>query len=380
MRARRGGRRLHVLQVVHAMGIGGTERVVRDLARHFENDQFRTSVACLDALGAFGEELRAAGMPTHVLGRRPGVDVRVAIRLARVCRAGGVDIIHAHQYTPYFYAAAACLLVPRVKVVFTEHGRFEPDVRSVRRVVWNRLLRGVTAGVTAVSEFTRERLVACERIPRARIEVIYNGVDVDGADAAPPREASRAVLGLPPHGKVVLSVGRLDRVKDFGTLIRAMAKVVIDVPDAILLIAGDGDATYRHELVEISDALGIASRVRFLGSRRDVSTLLAACDVFALTSITEATSMTILEAMSAGRPVVATSVGGNPELVVPRSTGTLVPAGDSGATAEALAELLTDPDRAGRLGLAGRRRVTERFTRTAAFAAYEQIYRKGVGA
>lgn len=362
------------------MGIGGTERVVRDLARYFNDEGFRTSVVCLDTLGEFGEELRAAGVATPVLGRRPGVDLAVARRLARLCRDERIDVIHAHQYTPYFYAALACVLAPPLKVIFTEHGRFEPDIAGLRRVVCNQLLRPVTSAYTAVSEFTRVRLVRVERMPRARIVVIYNGVDVEGADRAPEPATARAALGIDPAVPIVLSVGRLDRVKDFGTLVEAMAKVVIDVPEALLLVAGDGDAGYRDELRGQAETLGIAAHVRFLGSRRDVPTLLAACDAFALTSITEATSMTILEAMAAGRPVVATHVGGNPELVVPGSTGVLVPVGDSGAVAEALADLLGDPAKAAVLGAAGRRRVVERFTRTAAFAAYADLYRRSVGA
>src|SRR5262249_35811791 len=144
---------------------------------------FRTSVCCLDALGEFGEELRGRGVEIQVLTRRPGVDFGLVWRLRRLYQEMRVDIVHAHQYTPYFYAATACLLRPPMKVVFTEHGRESPDRLRPKRAAYNRLLRMVTSSYTAVSEFTRESLVAFERMPSSKIRVIYNGVELDLAES-----------------------------------------------------------------------------------------------------------------------------------------------------------------------------------------------------
>jgi L-malate glycosyltransferase len=365
---------VHVLQVVHGMGIGGTERVVMDLARHFNSPGFRTSVCCLDELGDFGRQLRGDGVTVEVLGRRPGVDLGLVRRLQRLCRDLDVHLVHAHQYTPYFYAATACLLRPSLKVIFTEHGRHHPDRLRPRRAVYNQLLRTVTPRYTAVSEFTRESLVAFEKMPRSRIRVIYNGVNTGPAAASMEPLKARRHLGLDVNAGVILSVGRMDRVKDFATLLRAMPRVIREVPGALLLVAGDGDNGYMAELRALAAALGVEARVRFLGGRLDVPDLFAACDVFALTSITEATSMTVLEAMRAGRAVVATDVGGNSELVTHGETGLLVPVGHSGAAADALILLLRSPAQARRMGAAGRRRMADRFDAARAFEAYEQLY------
>ena len=372
MIARNGHRPLHVLQVVHALGVGGTERVVCDLALELRGDGICMSVACLDGVGELGERLRAAGVAVHLLGRTPGVDFGLVRRLARLYRSERIDLVHAHQYTPYFYAATACLLAPPRRVVFTEHGRHQPDQVRLRRVACNQMLRPVTAAYTAVSEFTRASLVAFERMPRSRIEVIYNGVETaaDGVE----RSVARQRLGLPATVPLVLSVGRMDRVKDFGTLVRAMAQVVEKVPGARLLIAGDGDRTYADQLRRQAETLGIVPGVELLGSRDDVPDLLAACDVFALTSVTEATSMTILEAMRAGRPVVATDVGGNRELVLPGVTGLLPPAGDVARVANALISLLASPAQAERLGAAGRARLTASFGLPRTLDAYRRLY------
>ena len=374
MTAGNGHRPLHILQVVHALGVGGTERVVCDLALRLCADGIRMSVGCLDEVGELGERLRATGIGVHLLGRTPGVDLGLVRRLARLYRAERIDLVHAHQYTPYFYAATACLLAPPRRVVFTEHGRHQPDRLRLRRAACNQALRPITAAYTAVSEFTRDSLVTFERMPHARIEVIYNGVDTDDPGIA--RAEARQRLGLPATARVVLSVGRMDRVKDFGTLVRAMVPTLVEVPDALLLIAGDGDRTYADDLRRQAETLGIARRVQLLGSRDDVPVLLAACDVFALTSVTEATSMTILEAMRAARPVVATDVGGNHELVAPGVTGLLAPAGDVARVADALVDLLAAPAQAARLGAAGRARLLARFGLPRALDAYRRLYRR----
>ncbi len=354
------------------MGLGGVERVVRDLAYHFNAGRFRTSVCCLDSLGEFGEELATHGVRVQVLTRRPGVDVALVRRLARLYDEEGVDIVHAHQYTPYFYAATACLLRPAVKTVFTEHGREYPDRVRLKRAVYNQMLRMVTASYTAVSEFTRLSMATFERMPSSRIRVIYNGVP-PCATRPSPVEARKA-LEIDPAARVIVTIGRMDRVKDFATLIRALPRVAAEFPETVLLVAGDGDPAYLAELAVLVAGLELGTRIRFLGARLDVETLLAACDVFVLTSLTEAASMAVLEAMRAGRPVVATDVGGNRELVIPETTGLLAPAGDSSRVADALIRLLRDPKQAQQMGIAGEQRVAAAFSTAAAFEEYRQIY------
>jgi glycosyltransferase involved in cell wall biosynthesis len=210
----------------------------------------------------------------------------------------------------------------------------------------------------------------------SRIVVIYNGVSSPGRSDKLDREASRLKLGIDLGTKVVLSVGRMDPIKDFSTLIRAFKSVQQVNPDSLLLIAGDGDERYLEDLRRDAGRLGITDKVVFLGTRRDIPELIAACDVFALTSISEATSMTILEAMAAERPVVATRTGGNPELVVDGKTGYLLPVGDYEAVSEALVRMLNSPEQASKLGEAGRARFEAMFTFHAMMGAYEDLYKE----
>jgi glycosyltransferase involved in cell wall biosynthesis len=368
------GRPFHILQVVHSLVTGGTERVVCDLTRHFNEGRFRTSVCCLDGLGDFGKDLIEEGIPVRVFRRRPGVDLRLVRGLRTLYREWGIDLVHAHQYTPYFYGATACLGSSSPKAVFTEHGRHQPDRVRPKRVIFNPILRIVTKGCTAVSEFTRRSLIEFEKMPAAGIRVIYNGVPRPANEARLEKRVSREKLGVGPDRRVVLSVGRMDPIKDFSTLIRAFRTVVQEVPDALLVIAGGGDGRYIEDLRQNAERLGIGDWVRFLGNRRDVPDLLDACDVFALTSISEAASMTILEAMAAGRPVVATRTGGNAELVVDGDTGYLAPVGDHGSISNALVDVLTHQERADAMGAAGRARLESLFTLETTLGAYRELY------
>ncbi len=233
---------MHILQVVHSLDIGGTERVVCDLVRRFNDEEFRTSVCCLDGLGAFGADLRKEGVPVRVLDRKPGLDLSLALRLRDLCKEENVDVLHAHQYTPYFYAAVAAFRAGLLPVIFTEHGRHWPDRLRIKRAMVNQLLSLTTAAYTAVSEFSRRSLIQFEKMPGRNIQVIYNGIDQNGVQSdGDDRKEIRRALGLKDEDLLVLSVGRMDRIKDFATLIRAFARALDQLPQARLWIAGDGD-------------------------------------------------------------------------------------------------------------------------------------------
>lgn len=374
-------KKIHVLQVVHSLVIGGTERVVCDLVRAFNNNEFQTSVCCIDALGEFGQDLLTESFGVEVLGRRPGVDISLIGRLKALYKRWNVDIVHAHQYTPYFYAASAALFAGRLPVIFTEHGRHYPDFVRPRRAVMNRALRLTTAACTGVSEFTKQSLVSFEKMPPERIRVIYNGIwtEVGGGPSTVDRGALRKSFGLEATDRLVLSIGRMDPVKDFETLIKAFARTANEVPEARLWIAGGGNTEYQKKLENLAKELGIGEKVTLPGSRRDVQDLLAACDVFVLCSITEATSMTILEAMRAGKAAIATRTGGNPELVLDDETGLLVDVGGIAALSDAMVRLLRDEKLRQRLGQAGRIRLEERFSMERILPQYRRLYLEAYG-
>jgi glycosyltransferase involved in cell wall biosynthesis len=364
--------------VVHVMQVAGAEVLVRETIRRL-GDRIRPTVFCLDRVGQLGEELLAAGGDLVCLGRRPGWDFAVSRRLAREAAARRLDVIHAHQYTPFFYAALAKPFVrPAPRLILTEHGRHYPDVVSPPRRAFNRLILDRLADeVNACVGFSARALCRVDGFRGHRIEVIDNGIEVDRYGPAADRAGLRARLGLDPARRSVVHVARHHPVKDQATLLRGFAGVATDVPDVDLLLAGDGPL--RGDLEALAGSLGVADRVRFLGVRRDVPDLLRAADVFALTSVSEAASLTLLEAMATGLPAVVTAVGGNPDVVRAGVDGLLFPRGDAAGCAAALRRVLTEPGLAATLGANARRRAREKYRLETTIERYYALYRRPGG-
>ncbi|MGL6095605.1 MAG: glycosyltransferase [Fimbriiglobus sp.] len=364
--------------VVHVMQVAGAEVLVRETVRRLGNRIIPT-VFCLDAVGPIGEELAADGVDVVCLGRRPGWDFAVSRKLAAESTRRRIDVLHAHQYGPFFYSALAKPLIrPMPRLLLTEHGRHFPDVVGPWRRAANRLVLDRLADrVTACCHFSGRALCQIDGFAGARIEVIENGIDPD--KYGPPADAAeqKRKLGLDPARRYVANVARHHPVKDQPTLIRGFARIVGDVPDAVLLMVGDGPK--RPDLEALAAELGIGSRVRFLGVRADVPEVLRAASVFGLTSVSEAASLTLLEAMATGIPVAVTAVGGNPEIVRHEREGLLFPRSDVVGCGNALRRLLTDDDLAERLGEAGRDRVRERYRLDATIGAYHRLYRELAG-
>jgi glycosyltransferase involved in cell wall biosynthesis len=323
------------------MQVAGAEVLVAETIRRLGH-QIDPVIFCLDTVGPLGEVMRSEGVAVHALGRRPGFDPRVPWRMAALIRSHGVAVLHAHQYTPFFYSALAVLLARTgTRVIFTEHGRHYPDVVSRRRRLLNRLVFSRLADyVTAVCDFSARAVRERDGFRSARIEVIENGIDVQRYQPEGDRDALKHSLGLRTDRRYVAVVARFHPVKDHRMLLRAFADVARSIEDVDVLLVGDGPL--RGELEALVGELGLSSRVRFLGVRSDVPALLAASDVFALASVSEAASITLLEAMASGTPVVVTNVGGNPEIVRDGVDGLLTPRGDAGAMAAALARTLSD--------------------------------------
>jgi glycosyltransferase involved in cell wall biosynthesis len=357
---------------MHVMQVAGAEMLVAEIIRRL-GPRLIPIVICLDAVGELGEQLRKEGITVTSVGRHPGLDLGVPRRLAGVLRDHRVDVVHAHQYTPFFYSALAKLLPSSGwRLLFTEHGRHYPDVVSPKRRLANRLVLSRLADqVTAVCEFSARSLAEKDGFSARSVEVIENGIDLP----APPsetRDVLRGRLGLDAGRQYITCVARFHPVKDHRTLLRAFERLAGETPQADLLLVGDGQL--RSALEEETNRLGIRSRVRFLGVRHDVPSLLGASDVFVLSSVSEASSLTLLEAMAARLPVVVTDVGGNPEIVRHDIEGLLVPRADPEQLAGALLRILGDPGLGRRMGEAGRRRVEAHFRLDQTIARYYECY------
>ncbi len=359
--------------VLHLMQVAGAEVLVADTIRHLR-DRIEPTIFCLDAIGSIGEELQKQGVRVIAYGRKPGVDLGVSRRMARDISALRIEVVHAHQYTPFFYSALASRFCrPRPHVIFTEHGRHYPDVVPAKRRILNRWIFDRLADeVNAVCQFSADALARQDGFRRGRIQVIPNGIVPEKYAPAGDVQEARRALGLDPARKYVACIARFHPVKDHGTLLTAFAEVARAVPEADLLLAGDGPL--RPDLEQQVRGLGLTDRIFFMGVRSDVADILRVVDVFTLTSVSEAASITLLEAMAAGRPVVVTAVGGNPELVRDGVDGLLAPRGDAPAIAACLTRLLRDADLARSLGNAGAAKVRADFRLEHTIERYFELY------
>jgi glycosyltransferase involved in cell wall biosynthesis len=365
--------------VMHVMQVAGAEVLVAETIRRL-GPRIDPVIFCLDDVGALGERLAAEGVPVLAYHRHAGLDFGISRRMASDIRARGTQVLHAHQYTPFFYGAiAARFCRPRPRVIFTEHGRHYPDVVSSKRRLANRwVLSRLADRVNAVCDFSARSLADKDGFRQDRIEVIPNGIDVPKYEAVTDVAAARRRLGLDPGRHYVACVARFHPVKDHHTLLHAFARVAEARPDTDLLLVGDG--VLRPELEALVRTLGLNGRVRFLGVRDDVADILQVVDVFALTSVSEAASITLLEAMGAARPVVVTAVGGNPEIVRDGVDGLLAPRGDAEAIANALLRVLGDASYARTLGASGAARVREHYLLDRTVERYFALYASEAGA
>lgn len=358
-----------VLQVVLRLDPGGTERLVIEIVRRL-HERVPMAVCCLEEPGAWADRITALGVPVTALSRPPGFHPGLARRIAAVARAMDANVLHCHHYSPFVYGRLATLMAPGLRAIYTEHGRLSDAPPSFKRMLANRLIMAGARDLYAVSHDLRAHLVR-EAVP-ATMQVIWNGIDPGDAPSSAARSAARASLGVASDEVVVGAVARLDPVKDLGMLIEAAVRAWRLDPRLRLAIVGDGPERGRLETA-LQQTQG-SSCVRLLGHRDDVRALLPGFDIFANSSTSEGISLTLLEAMAAERPVVATRVGGTPEVVIDGETGRLAPARDPATFAAALIDTAGDAARAAAWGRAGRDRLLAHFTIDEMVRRYEQVY------
>ncbi len=364
--------RIRLLQMIPDLPVGGAERVLADLIRNLSPDRYDIMVVCMHAPlhTPVEEELTELGVPIQHLGKRLGPDLRMLPRIDRVVRAFSPDIVHTHRHVlryvvPLFLARR----IPRV--VHTIHSLVEKE--SGGRPYWLMRLayrKGAVpvaiCGEVATGVRRHHGIAACQVIP--------NGIPVGRFRAAASRADARNMLGLADDAVVFSSVGRLSPEKDHILLLEAFARASEGRPEMTLLVVGDGPL--RSELKQRVAQLRLHDRVRFLGNRTDIPEILAASNVFVLTSRWEGNPLTVMEAMAAGNAVVCTAVGGVPELVTDGSTGRLVPPSDAAGLANVMTELAGNAEQREALGKAAAREAEQRFDVSRMATSYAALYER----
>jgi glycosyltransferase involved in cell wall biosynthesis len=365
---------LRLLFAVTSLPVGGAETLLKNLIRRLDPDRFAAEICCLKEPGSLGAVL-AEEFPLHSRLLRHKYDSLVVARMASLMRERQIDaVITVGAGDKMFWGRLAAAWTGVPVVLSAIHSTGWPD--RIERV--NRLLTPLTDAFIAVAASHGRYLVDVERLPKNKVIVIPNGVDVRRFQFSPSsRRAIRAELGIDAPAPVVGIVAALRPEKNVGLFLRAARRVSERVPAARFLIVGEGPK--RQDLQQQAARAGLQQRVHFLGCRHDVPELLSAMDVFALTSQNEANPVSILEAMACQIPVAATNVGSVSETVQPGITGWLIDPDDDAATAAAWLRLLDDPATARRMGRQGREQVAAHWSVTQMVAGYEdliqQIYR-----
>ena len=366
--AARGGGPLRLLMVIDSLDVGGAERHVVDLVLALQREGHAVTVAC-SVSGSLAESLEAARIPVHplvgeIVKRR--VSLPYALGLRKLLRGERFDLVHAHVYSSAASSALATVGAGTPLVV-TEHT--EALWQGTNGRLFSFWMYRRVAHVIAVSDAIRRRLIERDGVPPAKITVVPNSV--------PPVWGSRGdALPLPTglgEGPLVGVVARLQPEKGVTNFVTAAAHVAKEFPRARFLVVGDGPL--REELFALAEDLGVRERFLFLGFRPDAQALIKLMDVVAVPSVSEGTPLVVLEAMAAGVPVVASEVGGIPGQIRHGQEGILVPPADSRALGDALLDLLRDPERARRMGEAGRLRAGTEFGHENMVRRVEGIYR-----
>jgi len=330
--------------------LGGAEIYVRQMAPRLQQTGQSIRVITFMSGGILPSELSHAGIPVIELGLHNKVDWKALGRLRQVWKTEKPDLVHTHLYHAGIVGRIAARVMGIRMVVVHQHGA--ERARSSFRTIIDRITSPLVSQYVATCKAVADTIQKREGISGSKVTVIYNGIECFSPAGLVPRKRA-------PSPLMLISIGRLSPEKGHNTLLNALAHLnTHDVPVQLNLV-GQGDS--QASLAERAARPDLTGLVRMLGSRRDVPELLANADIFVLPSDWEGVSMALLEAMAAGLPVVATTVGGTPEVVMDGVTGFLVPPRDPPALANALSILLQDPDLRQRMGEAGRQRAFDLF-------------------
>ncbi len=351
-----------VMHISLGTAVGGMEKLLVEFAKFTDRTKFDLSFASLQNRGSCAALIEACNWPVFEFDKQAGIQPRLVTKLAKRLRQSCIDVVHTHNTSAFIYGVLSAKLVGVERIIHTRHG--QRLGASSRQTLLFKLLSRWARRVISVSH-DGSQLSIREGVSPHRVCTIHNGIDLHRFE----------FVGTQPFGPAVL-VARLAPEKDVATLLRAMPSVLsqlaLETPRCLLEIVGDG--VERPALQALSRELDIHSYVRFLGQQDNIPQVLSRASMFVLPSVSEGVSLTLLEAMACGLPVVATRVGGTPEVVDEGVTGWLVPPGAANEFATAMLRLYTDPGAGQRMGQLGRKRVEQLFSIERMVHAYEHEY------
>lgn len=364
-------RKLRILHLTYDMGVGGTEQVITQLVQNLDPSFYENCIGCTDGqVGLLGENLKKEGIEFHVFNRKPGLDTKLIVEIRAALKRNQIDIIHCHQYSPYIYGVLAAVFTS-VKVVFTEHGRFHPDSYSWKRRLVNPFLGWVTHSIVAISKATAEALAHYEWFSTRSIQVVYNGIQSAESDGGIDH---RPEMGISQDEVVFGTIARFDTIKNLPMMIEGFREANKANPRTRLLLVGDGDE--RQNLESLVDQYQLGDAVIFTGYQQDTAKYMSVIDIYLLTSYSEGTSMTLLEALSMGVCSIVTRVGGNAEIIEHQVNGIIVDSEDVVDLSAWMIKLGNDSEHRSSLALDGKSVFAEKFSVETMTSQYTEIYQR----
>jgi sugar transferase (PEP-CTERM/EpsH1 system associated) len=373
---------VRILHIIETLDMGGAETVVANIVNNM-SPGFKTDICCLMHSGPVAERIRPEvdiielGKPVH------GNDYQIPFKLARILRARKIDIVQSHDWGTLLESVAGTTLAG-VAAVHMAHGPTihypaNDSLVRIKRIIRRKAERLASMKVLraiAVSEIVRKELISDVGFPDKKVILIHNGIDLSPIPLG-DLVSKQKQLNLSTSDFLLVTVGRLAEIKNYPLVLKALARARKFAPTLKLIMVGDGPE--RIQLEEISRNLGISQFVHFLGERQDVHDWLALAHAFVLPSFYEGISIALLEAMAAGLPVIATRVGGNPEVIMNGINGYLVESEDVEGLSNVLINLAGDVVRREEMGRAARAHVTDKFDLKKTIRNYEKIYMEIMG-
>jgi glycosyltransferase involved in cell wall biosynthesis len=359
-------RKYNIIFLIDGLGMGGAERLMVPILRNLNRDYFEPRVCVLHIKGGnpIADDLRALGIPVDLILVPYLRDVTALPRLYRYLKDVRADLVHTQLETADILGniAAKFLRLPSVSTIHTMPSQNMKLKSRLHQDVELFVLRYFSNVVVSVSEEARKFYLDISRIPPGKLLTIYNGIDLshfENLDYQQERIRTRQEFGIPNDAKLLVTVAVLREFKGIQFMIRALPAILSEDPNVYYLVVGNG--SHRDSLEQEVDKAGVRDHVIFAGQRSDIPQLLAASDLFVLPTLTEALPTVLAEAMAARLPIVASAVGGVPEMVVHGENGLLLPSGDSEALAIACISLMADAERRKAMGERGWQVVTEKF-------------------
>lgn len=362
--------------ITSSLGYGGVEKYVVDLANNIDSKKFRPVIFCFSDYGPLADTVNKS-TKIYYLNKKKGNDIKLVLRLSRLFKKEKINIIHSNNWSTFAESVVAKRFAVNIPLIHTQHGMEMNDSESKKkRFIRNRLrqlLSFFTNQIVVVSCATKKFVCKEWGIPEKNAKLIYNGIDFNKFKMdSNKRKICRLALGVNEEEIVIGSVGRLMKVKNYGLLLKAVSKLHMNYKKVKLLLVGDGPE--RNNLSLMAKELNILDKMIFLGNRADISDLLCAMDIFVLPSISEGISIALLEALASGLPAIATSVGGNKEIIQDNINGILVENNNAYDLGKAIERMLFDGDYRKTIGNNGIFRVRETFSLDRMLREYENLY------